>query len=407
MSIIENAFEKDGPNTTGKKVGKKPVNRLRVSSHTESSLSDKLASYQDRLAQKEKVAERKQAHIAPEHREPLKVENPDVTLEQPEKISSTEQANVHETAVDEVANHRKETGKTTLSSVFNRGVSLLKRAKPQQAESLKTSQGNKRNIPSSPHHVRGDKHVSDGMMFIDLELFKNKGMVSHEDDLANPVITYEYRLIKQKILNNIQQLSQDKSPNSNLLMVTSVNPSEGKTFCAINMALSIASEKNHTILLVDANTHNPSLCKELGVENKIGMIDYLLGNVKDIGDVIYNTNIPNLKILPAGTEHHLSNELLSSVKMHNLAEELSHRYSDRVIIFDCPSLLGVVETVTISQWIGQAVIVVEHSITKLSDIEQGISELNEDLKIGFIVNKTISGTYSRYGYGYEKKISST
>ncbi|MGF1723855.1 AAA family ATPase [Photobacterium nomapromontoriensis] len=252
--------------------------------------------------------------------------------------------------------------------------------------------------------IKGKKQLSSDTLIIDDNLIKEKGMVSHGNDLANPEITNEYRLIKHKVLHNIKQLSLAESPNFNMLMVTSINPSEGKTFSAINLALSIASEKDNTILLVDANTHNPSICKTLDIKEHQGLIDYLLGDIDDIGKVIYNTTIKNFNILPVGIAHHSSNELLSSIKMQELAKELSHRYPDRVVIFDCPSLLGIVETVTMSRIVGQVIVVAEHSYTKLSDIEKGIAELSDELKIGFIVNKAIGGSYSRYGYGYEKKI---
>lgn len=302
----------------------------------------------------------------------------------------------------------KKSKPSTISSMLSRSISLVRRNKGSRNNNESTHNGayQSQQANTSFNKVNNNTraNASGKILYIEPDLFKKKGMVSHSDDFANPIITNEYRLMKHKVLDNIQKLSVKKVTNFNMMMITSINPSEGKTFSAINMALSIASEKNNTILLVDANTHNPSICSTLGLDDEIGLIDFLLGNVDDISDVIFNTNIPNLKILPAGTPHHLSNELLSSVKMQELASELSSRYSDRVIIFDCPPLLGVVETVTISKLMGQAIIVVEHLVTKFSDVEQGISEIKDNLKTGFIVNKAIGGTYSQYGHGYEKKI---
>ncbi|PSU35589.1 AAA family ATPase [Photobacterium lutimaris] len=388
MSIIENAFDKDSGKTNNARRDDLSESRTNTSQHDDNSLLNKLAAYHERVGVNNKCIKSST---------PQKSENIPRHIE---NISHDVSSKFIQEPTEKVIDSLEQRDKSLVSSEYRSGNEQLKENSYDNVLAKEES-----HTPSKSTEVK--KRLPSEMLYIDLKAFKERGMVSHEDDQANPAITYEYRLVKHKILANIQQMATDELPNSNLLMVTSVNPGEGKTFSAVNMALSIASEKNHTILLVDANIHNPSLCDFLGVDNQIGLIDYLLGDVNDIGDVIYNTNILNLKILPAGAEHHLSNELLASVKMRDLSEELSHRYSDRVIIFDCPSLLGVVETVTVSKLVGQVVVVVQHSKTKLSDIEQVVSELDDELKIGFIVNKTIGGTYSRYGYGYDKKISKT
>ncbi|MCG7588365.1 AAA family ATPase, partial [Photobacterium sp. OFAV2-7] len=208
--------------------------------------------------------------------------------------------------------------------------------------------------------------------------------------------------IKRKIIHNAFGPAAPHHENGNLVMVSSSRPSEGKTFTSVNLALSLASEKDKTVLLVDADVLKPSIGKvlDLDVDNKPGLIDFLLGDVGSVSEVIYQTSIPNLRILPAGTSHHLSNELLASDKMALLTKELATRYSDRIVLFDCPPMLGVEETITVSKLLGQAMIVVEHGKTKMADVEHAISELNKNMAIGFIVNKAMQGAYSQYEYGY-------
>lgn len=172
-------------------------------------------------------------------------------------------------------------------------------------------------------------------------------------------IQEEFRHIKRKLLNNAFGPASKTLKHSNLIMVSSSNPNEGKTFISINLALSIALEQDKTVLLVDADVLRPSLHKELEFESKQGLLEYLLDEVSSLSDVIYNTNIPNLKLIPAGKPHHLTNELLASEKMASLAEELAIRYPDRIVIFDCPPIIGVTETPVLSSLVGQAVLVVE------------------------------------------------
>lgn len=238
------------------------------------------------------------------------------------------------------------------------------------------------------------------LLNIDTERLKKMGMVMHTDEAVNVKINNEFRSIKLKLLENAFGAGAAYHQNGNLVMVSSAMPNEGKTFTAVNLALSMASEKDKTVLLIDADVIRPSVSNTLGIEDKPGLIDYLVGDVEQLSDIIYSTNIPNLKLMPAGAFHHLNNELLASSKMEVLATELASRYSDRVVVFDCPPLLGVVETVTLSKLLGQAMIVVEQDKTKIADVKAAVSQLNKDMAIGFIMNKAVRGAYSQYGYGY-------
>jgi len=213
----------------------------------------------------------------------------------------------------------------------------------------------------------------------------------------------EFRQIKRKLLNNAFGAASKTLNNSNLIMVSSSNPNEGKTFISINLALSIALEQDKTVLLVDADVLRPSINRELEFEEKSGLIEYLLSEVSSLSDIIYSTNIPNLKIIPSGKPHHLTNELLASNKMEDLAKELAVRYPDRVVIFDCPPILGVTETPVLSNLMGQAAIVVEESKTRIDDVKKATNLLNQDMALGLIMNKTLKSTkdtYGYYGYGY-------
>jgi receptor protein-tyrosine kinase len=157
-------------------------------------------------------------------------------------------------------------------------------------------------------------------------------------------IQEEFRHIKRKLLNNAFGLASKTLHNSNLIMVSSSHPNEGKTFISINLALSIALEQDKTVLLVDADVLRPSLHRELEFESKKGLLEYLLAEVTSLSEIIYSTNIDNLKLIPAGKPHHLTNELLASERMASLAKELAERYPDRIVIFDCPPIIGVTET---------------------------------------------------------------
>lgn len=217
------------------------------------------------------------------------------------------------------------------------------------------------------------------------------------------LVNEELRAIKRKLLNNAFGGISKTLKGSNLITVTSTRPGEGKSFTAINLALSIALEKDKTVLLVDADVLKPSLSKKLEVEEQVdkGLMDFLLDDVKNVSDVIYKTNVDNLRFIPAGRKSHLSTELLASQKMSDLADEFINRYPDRIVIMDSPPLLGINETVVVANLSGQVIIVVEEEKTKQAELKHAISNLDKDKAIGFVMNKsTKHHTNSGYGYGY-------
>lgn len=233
---------------------------------------------------------------------------------------------------------------------------------------------------------------------INFALLENKGFVSTNSQ--RQLINEEYRAIKRKLLDNAFGPLSKSLSNSNIIMVTSSRPGEGKTFTAINLALSIALEKDKTVLLVDADVLRPNVMKTLELKNEHGLMEYLLGETGNISEVMYKTNLDNLRIIPAGKSHHLSTELLASERMFLAVEEFANRYTDRVVIVDTPPLLGINETAILANLAGQAVVVTEESKTKLIDIEQAVKQLNPRMAIGFIMNKSEKVNSDKSGYGY-------
>jgi protein-tyrosine kinase len=233
---------------------------------------------------------------------------------------------------------------------------------------------------------------------IDFEMLEKKGFVSTNSQ--RQLINEEFRAIKRKLLDNAFGPLSKSLKNSNIIMVTSSRPGEGKTFTAINLALSIALEKDKTVLLVDADVLRPNVMKTLELERKQGLMEYLLGENQDISEVMYKTNLDNLRIIPAGQSHHLSSELLASEKMFEAVEEFANRYTDRVVIVDTPPLLGINETAILANLAGQALVVTEESKTKLVDVEEAVKQLNPEMAIGFVVNKSEKVNTKGLGYGY-------
>lgn len=234
---------------------------------------------------------------------------------------------------------------------------------------------------------------------IDLDMLAAKGMVTPEQPRSS--IAEEFRVIKRPLLRNATDVGPARIDNANLIMVTSAMPGEGKTFSAINLAISMAMELDYTVLLVDADVSRPSVFRQLGLPPERGLMDVLAGEVTDLSDVLLRTNIEKLSILPAGMPHQRATELLASENMNRLLKQIASRYSDRIVVFDSPPLLVTTESRVLATHMGQVVVVVESERTTHSSVKQALATIEScPIKLMMLNKSRHSGPGSYYGYGY-------
>lgn len=211
----------------------------------------------------------------------------------------------------------------------------------------------------------------------------------------------EFRMVKRPLLDNTFGQNGNKVKNGNLIMVTSALPGEGKTFCAINLAMSIAMEMDKTVLLVDADAPNPSLMKTFGIKADLGLLDLLQDETLKLSDVIVRTNIENLSLLPAGRHYKHATELLASDSMTALLDDMAQRYSDRIIIFDAPPLLVTSEASVLASHMGQIVMIVEAEKTPQPAVRQALTLIENCESAWVLLNKARTlASVDYYGYGY-------
>ncbi|HRP94695.1 MAG TPA: XrtA-associated tyrosine autokinase [Rhodocyclaceae bacterium] len=233
---------------------------------------------------------------------------------------------------------------------------------------------------------------------IDIERLGKLGFITPR--LPRSTIADEFRVIKRPLLQNAEGRSAAQAENANLIMITSALPGEGKSFTAINLAISMAMELDHTVLLVDADVSRPSVLSTLALAPEKGLMDLLTGEVSDPSDVMLRTNIEKLSILPAGTPHQRATEFLASEAMNGLLQEMAKRYSERVIVFDSPPLLATTEARVLATHMGQVVLVVESERTPQSSVRHALGTIEScPIKL-MVLNKSREKALRAYGYAY-------
>lgn len=216
-------------------------------------------------------------------------------------------------------------------------------------------------------------------------------------------VSEEYRKLKSLIV----RMTQDKFLNT--IMVTSTCKGEGKTITALNLAITLAQEYDHTVLLVDADLRAPSITRYLGIKAEAGLSD-CLSNGRDIGSALVKTGIGKLVLFPAGATVSNPVEMLSSSRMKQLMQELKNRYRDRYIIFDTPPVLQFAEAHAIGSCVDGVVFVVGEGQAPVNDVKEAFRLLKDCEMLGVVFNNVASARFTegynyRYSYKYYKKSS--
>ena len=273
----------------------------------------------------------------------------------------------------------------------------LPREEPQESAPVVSPEGTS-GKDAAPDKEDDDRRGTDDRITLDLEGLAAGGIVdtdsSRRDQLAE-----EFRIIKQPILAHVKGRAASRVEHPNLVMVTSSMAGEGKTFTAINLALSIAMEKDHTVLLVDADVAKPEVTRRLNIEAEKGLTDVLLDESLNLADVLIKTHLPQLSVLPAGRWHAQATELLASDAMKRLADEMAMRYPDRIIIFDSPPLLPTTEARVLAGLMGQVLLVVEQGKTQQPVVSEALEMLESMEIVGLVLNKVHKSVGGGYGYG--------
>jgi protein-tyrosine kinase len=282
-----------------------------------------------------------------------------------------------------------------IEKAAERLAGLLQEQKPAPsvaAEKITPSPAPEKNAPAAANPV------SSQQIEIDLSKLAAAGFVM--PDRPRAIIAEEFRVIKRPLLANVSGSSARPMRNANLIMVTSALPGEGKSFTALNLAMSIAMERERTVLLVDADVARPTMPTLMGLKEQKGILDVLEDKSLQLSDVLLRTNVDKLNLLMAGTAHPHATELLASEAMARLLNEMSQRYADRIIIFDSPPLLMTTESRVLATHMGQIVFVVQAEESLQSAVKEALATIEACPVKSIVLNQARNIDPVVYGYGY-------
>lgn len=237
---------------------------------------------------------------------------------------------------------------------------------------------------------------------VDRARLRDQGIIVPEGSVTG--LFEEFRIVKRQILLQAAELRRaGAGASAQRVLICSPHPGDGKTYCALNLALAIAAEKETEVLLVDADFAKPSVLSALGLPGGPGLMDALADRSLDVADCVLGTDIPGLWVLPAGEATTSDSEYLSTSRARTVLDRLSEGATNRIVIFDSPPALAASPAAELAKFVGQAVVVVRADRTGQGAVEDAVSLLSGCPNIQLLLNGVqFSPSGRRFGayYGY-------
>ena len=286
-------------------------------------------------------------------------------------------------------------------SVVEKAIRKLQEQKQQPGDPAAATGALPQTQPAyepAPVHARGGTASQQPAIVLERAVLRAAGLLPPEEDAS--LLSRQYRKIKQPLVARAIGRGGPRAPKGYLIMISSAVSGEGKTFTAVNLALSLAIEKDVSVLLVDGDVAKPQLSHVLGLDQSPGLIDALLDPHLDLESLIRSTDVPTLSFLPAGVGSEEATELLASARMEQIAELLGRHDPHRIVVFDSPPLLQTTESPALTRVAGQVVVVVRAESTPQPVLLDALSALEGHPSVSLVLNQSTRSATSAYYYGY-------
>jgi protein-tyrosine kinase len=186
----------------------------------------------------------------------------------------------------------------------------------------------------------------------------------------------------------------------NTIMVTSTASEEGKSMTALNLAISLAKEQDHTVLLVDTDLRRPSVHKYLDITPEFGLVHCLRDNLP-IEKALIKTGIGKLVVLPAGEAVSDPLDMLASNRMKDIVRELKNRYRERYVIFDTPPAYPFADAGVLAGFLDATLFVVREGKANKENVLKTLEEFKDHNLLGIVYNDAHVFIKSSNDYYYD------
>lgn len=283
----------------------------------------------------------------------------------------------------------------SIAQLLAREKPLRRAATPERTPSRDTSAGSRPVLLAAPSPLERTRPA------IDQAVLERAGMIEWSKGRSRA--SEEFRIIQSQILRVAFEEGPDGTSHGNLIMVTSARPGEGKSFAALNLAMSIARQRDHDVLLIDTDSKVQSVGRCLGLIDTPGLLDLAADPGLAADELLVPTAFEKLAILPLGSQPERSDELFATRQMAQVIHDLGRRYADRVVILDTAPCLASSDPSTLAPIVGQIVLVVQAGHTQRPEVEAALDLIQSCPVISLLLNKVqhaSSHTFGAYPSSY-------
>lgn len=250
-----------------------------------------------------------------------------------------------------------------------------------------------------PGHERRTWGNLDRLRRLDREVLRAAGMLPPENEEHQ--LDQQFRNIKRPLIRKaFQEAPSGSGPCPRSIMVSSALPGDGKTFTSANLALSMALERDHSVILVDGDVAKPHISRLFDAAGEPGLLDVLQNPELGIESVILPTDITGLSIVPVGRQSEQATELLASSRMQTIIASLEALDPQLLVVVDSPPILLTSEARVLASLFGQVVIVVRAGITPQQAVLDALKHIGEGPQVNLVLNQALHVDDGSYGYGY-------
>lgn len=279
----------------------------------------------------------------------------------------------------------------------------LRRAAPAAAPPAEAPAPYPASEPEPELRVRRQAPARD-LAAVDREGLEEAGFILPDAPVGG--LAEEFRIVKrQLLLAAAEGAGTEGAGKRRSILVCSSKPDEGKTFCAVNLALSLAAEKDLEVLLVDGDFSKPEVLSILGIEGGAGLIDAVADPSLDPESLVIRTDVAGLSVLPAGRHAANVTELLASARTREVLAALTRASERRIVLFDSPPALMASPASVLATHVGQVLMIVRADQTTEAELREAIGLLSGCDRISLLLNGAgFAATGRRFGsyYGYSQ-----
>jgi Mrp family chromosome partitioning ATPase len=210
------------------------------------------------------------------------------------------------------------------------------------------------------------------------------------DPLRTDAAAHAFRMLRTQVLQRLDERGWRS------IAVLSAGAHDGKTTTAVNLAINLASDNRHTVLLVDCDFKRPGIAASLDIEPELGLDDVLCGKARVEECLYHPEGFDRLVILPARARLGNSSEALSSSRGREFMTDLRARYPERIVVVDLPPILSADDAIAFLPMIECGLVVVAERHTSREDLLRCMELTRNTPIVGTVLNRS-SSVVDAYG----------